>query len=71
MRFQKIPKSAHTVNLYSEFSCKSRFANVDFAITSYLWTPNVLFVSGIDLPCFLVIKNKDTVFPLISAPGAY
>ena len=38
IHFQKIPKSNHTVNLYSEFSCKSRFAKVYFAVTSYLWT---------------------------------
>ena len=31
IRFPKNPKSTHTVNLYSEFSCKSRFAKVNFA----------------------------------------
>ena len=41
--FPKISKSTHTVNLYSEFSCKSRFAKVDFATASYLWKPNLTF----------------------------
>ena len=41
--FPNIPKSTRTVNLYSEFSCKSRFAKVNFAITSYLWKSNLTF----------------------------
>ena len=41
--FPKIPKSTHTANLYSEFSCKSRFAKFDFTITSYLWKSNLTF----------------------------
>ena len=52
IHFQKIPKSNHTINFYPEFSCKSRFAKVFFAITSHFWTPNLTF-------CFLAIKNKD------------
>ena len=41
MGFPKIMKGTLTVNHYSEFSCKSRFAEVDLAITSYLWKPNL------------------------------
>ena len=43
IRFPKIPKNTHTLNLYPEFSPKSRFAKADFAITSYLWKPNLTF----------------------------
>ena len=38
-------RSTHTVNLNSEFSCKSRFAKVNFAIMSYLWKPKLTFCS--------------------------
>ena len=41
MDFPNIMKGTLTVNHYSEFSCKSRFAEVDLAITSYLWKPNL------------------------------
>ena len=44
---------------YSEFSCERGCAKFDFLITSYLWKPNLIFVYGIDRPCFLAIKNKD------------
>ena len=40
IRFPKIPKSTHMVNVYSGFSCKSRF---DFTTTLYLWKPNSTF----------------------------
>ena len=41
--FPKIPKHTHTVNIYSEVSGKSRFGTVEFAITSFLWKPDLTF----------------------------
>ena len=35
----EIPKSIPTLNLYSEFSCKSRFAKVDFATRHIFGNP--------------------------------
>ena len=43
IRFPKIRKSTYTVNLYSEFSFKSRFATVDFATRHSFWKPNLTF----------------------------
>ena len=43
IHFMKIPKSNLTIGLFSEFSCKSRFAKVDFAITPCFWKPNLTF----------------------------
>ena len=43
IRFLKIQKSTLTIDLFSEFSCKSRFVKVGFAITTYLSKPNITF----------------------------
>ena len=43
IRFLKILKSTLTIDFFFEFSCKSRFAKVDFAIPSFLWKPNLTF----------------------------
>ena len=54
IRFPKIPKGAFTVDLYSVFSCKNRFAKVGFTIT-YLWTTQLNFL-------FLFLGSIDCVF---------
>ena len=51
--FRKFRKNTLTVNLYSEFSCKSRFVKVDVQITSYLWKHNLSY-------CFL--ESMDSIF---------
>ena len=53
MRFQKIPKNTHTVNLYSEFSILNLYCNHVVSLETGL------FVSEIDRPCFMAIEIKD------------
>ena len=60
MRFQKIPKNTHTVNLYSEFS---------IAIMSYLWKLDFLFRKSTDrvlwqlkLRILIIFNVKGTFF---------
>ena len=56
-RFQKIPKN--TVNLYSEFFCKLDLLKLILQSRNIFGDATSLFVSGIDRPCFLAIRNKD------------
>ena len=53
MRFQKIPKNTHTVNLYSEFSILNLYCIHVVSLETGL------FVSEIDRPCFMAIEIKD------------
>ena len=59
------------INLYFQFSCKSRFAKVDFAITSYLWRPNLTFCFWNQPTVFLAIKNKDINNIYLNAKGTF
>ena len=68
IRFQKIPESTRTVNIDSEFSCKSRFSKVHFEILSYLWKPTLTFCFG---NRSTPIQNKDinNIFLTLKTPS--